>query len=133
LVARCLGYKEGRFTEVYNANIGFTNGEAINANPVATLAYEYTSSMERDISRTIIKVKRHDKWDARYFIDIYDKDWSKTPRALSERLNEVISNLRDIGIIVHREHDSHAKSDRIIITNNNYQPTGVVDSGKPAG
>lgn len=36
LIARCLDYKEGRFTEVYNANIGFTNEEAINASPVAT-------------------------------------------------------------------------------------------------
>ncbi len=31
-----LRYEKGRFTEVYNANIGFTNEEAINASAVAT-------------------------------------------------------------------------------------------------
>jgi hypothetical protein len=36
LIAICLGYEKGRFTEVYNTNIGFTNEEAINASPVAT-------------------------------------------------------------------------------------------------
>jgi hypothetical protein len=36
LIARCLGYEENKFTEVYNANIGLTNEEAISANPVAT-------------------------------------------------------------------------------------------------
>jgi len=51
----------------------------------------------------------------------HDKEWSKTPRALSDRLNEVIPNLIDIGIIVHREYHNHRKSDTI--TNNNYQST----------
>jgi hypothetical protein len=36
LIARCLGYPGGKFTEVYNRNIGFTNEEAVDANPVAT-------------------------------------------------------------------------------------------------
>jgi len=35
LLSDYLGYKEGKFTEVYNANIGFTNEEAINASAVA--------------------------------------------------------------------------------------------------
>jgi len=40
----------------------------------------------------------------------HDKEWPKTPRALSDRLNEVIPNLIDIGIIVHREYDNNRKS-----------------------
>lgn len=55
----------------------------------------------------------------------------KLQGALSDRLNEVIPNLRDIGIIIHREYDKHRKSDTIIITNNNYQPTELLDCDKP--
>ena len=44
-----------------------------------------------------------------------DKDWPKTPISLSYRLNEVIPNLQDIGIIVERVIDKHRKSDRITI------------------
>jgi hypothetical protein len=36
LIAICLGHKKGEFTEVYTANIGFTNEEAISTSPVAT-------------------------------------------------------------------------------------------------
>jgi hypothetical protein len=59
-----------------------------------------------------------------------NKEWPKTPRALSDRLNEVIPNLRDIGIIIHRDYDKHRKSDTIIITNNNHQATEFLDSDK---
>ncbi len=61
----------------------------------------------------------------------HNREWPKTPRALSDRLNEVIPNLRDIGIIVHREYDKHRKSDTITISNNNYQPPESLDSNKP--
>ena len=37
LVARCLGYKDNEFTEAYHRNIGFTNQEAIESSPVATV------------------------------------------------------------------------------------------------
>jgi hypothetical protein len=136
LIARCLGYKEGRFTEVYNANIGFTNEEAINASPVAAAVIHLMdtqavwSGMSKDLlSKLNDMIKRTPdiSWISK------NKDWPITPRALSDRLNEVIPNLREIGIIVHREHDSHTKSDRILITNNYYQPTGLVDSDKPTG
>jgi len=39
----------------------------------------------------------------------HDKEWPKIPRALSD--DEVILNLMDIGIIVHREYDNHVNSD----------------------
>jgi hypothetical protein len=131
LIAICIGYKKGRFTEVYNANIGFTNEEAINASPVANAVIHlmYTqavwSGMSMDLLSKLNELtsRRPDiSWISR------NKEWPKTPRALSDRLNEVIPNLRDIGIIVHREYDNHRKSDSITITNNNYQPTELLDT-----
>jgi len=43
LIARCLGYPNNKFTEVYNANIGFTNEEAINPSLVATMIIRLTN------------------------------------------------------------------------------------------
>ena len=57
----------------------------------------------------------------------FAKGWPRTPRALSEWLNEVTPNLKEIGIIIHREQDAHSKSNSIIITNNNYVPTIISD------
>jgi hypothetical protein len=134
LIAICLGYEKGKFTEVYNANIGFTNEEAINASPVATAIIHLMSTqavwsgmcMELLSKLNDLTSRTPDiSWISR------NKEWPKTPRALSDRLNEVIPNLRDIGIIVHREYDNHRKSDTITITNNNYQPTELLDSSKP--
>jgi len=52
-----------------------------------------------------------------------NKEWPKTATALSNRLNEVIPNLTEIGIDVKREADKHKKSDIVTITNNKYQST----------
>jgi hypothetical protein len=136
LIAMCLGYEEGKFTGVYNVNIGFTNEEAINASAVATAIIHLMNtqptwagmSMELLSKLNDLTSRRPDiSWISR------NKEWPKTPRALSDRLNEVIPNLRDIDIIVHREFDKHRKSDTIIITNNNYQPTGLADGETPLG
>jgi hypothetical protein len=51
---------------------------------------------------------------------LFSKGWPKTPHALSDRLNEVTPNLKEIGIVIHREFDAHTKSNMIIMTNNNY-------------
>jgi hypothetical protein len=136
LIARCLGYEVlPSFTQVYNANIGFTNEEAINASPVATAVIHlmdtqavWSGKCMELLSKLNDMINRNldISWISR------NKEWPKTPRALSDRLNEVTPNLTHIGIIVHREEDKHTKSDRLIITNNNYQPTGVVDADKRA-
>lgn len=54
---------------------------------------------------------------------LYSKGWPKTPHAPSDRLNKVTPNLEEIGIVVHREVDAHTKSNKIIIVNNDYDPS----------
>ena len=134
LIAICLGYEKGKFIEVYNSNIGFTNEEAINASAVATAVIHLmnTQAVWSGMSMELLS-KINDMTSRRTDISWISrsKEWPKTPRALSDRLNEVIPNLRDIGIIIHREYDKHRKSDKIIITNNNYQPTEFLDTDKP--
>lgn len=125
LIARCLGYEEGKFTEVYNANIGFTNEEALNASPVATAVQhlmdrqatwtgfnaDLLSALNEMIDRT-----PGIRWISK------DKEWPNTPIKLSYKLTEVIPNLLNICIVIERTYDDHKKSNRITIVNNNYQP-----------
>ena len=125
LIARCLGYKEGKFTEAYNRNIGFTNEEAIDSNPTATaitilMTTQPTWAGKAEDLR--IKLNELVSQKKELFGLTHSKDWPKTPHALSNRLNEIIPNLNEIGVVIHREYDKHSKSNNIIITNNNYSP-----------
>jgi hypothetical protein len=134
LIARCLGYPDGKFTEVYNANIGLTNEEAINASIVATVIigfmerYAVYSGTCKEILSELngfVQGAPNISWISK------NKDWPKTPIAFSNRLNEIIPNLGQIGIVVHREPDKHMKSNKITIVNNNYKPP-TDDGSKPS-
>jgi hypothetical protein len=131
LIARCLGYKEGKFTEVYNANIGLTNEEAISSNPVATAIIhlmdttkEWEGFSMKLLSDLNVMIKE-DK-DISWISD--NKEWPKGPTALSQRLTEVIPNLADIGIIVDREFDSHTRTNKIFIKRQPEAVTGLADA-----
>jgi hypothetical protein len=60
------------------------------------------------------------------------KEWPKGPTALSHRLTDVIPNLADIGIIVDRDYDKHAKTYKITIKKQSELTstlaTGLVDA-----
>jgi hypothetical protein len=125
LIARCLEYKEGKFTEAYNRNIGFTNEEAIDSNPTATaitilMTTQPTWAGKAEDLR--IKLNELESQKKELFGLTHSKDWTKTPHALSNRLNEIIPNLNEIGVVIHKELDKHSKSNNIIITNNKYSP-----------
>lgn len=132
LIARCLGYKEGKFTEVYNANIGLTNEEAISANPVATGVIHlmdknkewdgFSMKLLSDLN-VMIKENQDISWISE------SKEWPKGPTALSHRLTEVTPNLADIDIIVDREFDSHTR--KIIIKRQQAGLADVDDRSKP--
>jgi hypothetical protein len=128
LIARCLGYAEGKFTQAYNRNIGFTNEEAIESSPAATAitilmtTQPIWAGKAEDLRIRLNELVSQKK--ELYGLN-HSKDWPKTPHALSNRLNEIIPNLNEIGIVVHREYDKHSKSSNIIITNNNYSPPAV--------
>jgi hypothetical protein len=49
------------------------------------------------------------------------KEWPKTDRALRDRLNEVIPNLLEMGIVVDKREDKHTKTFTYTIVNNHFQ------------
>ena len=125
LIARCLGYEEGKFTDAYNRNIGFTNEEAIDSNPIATAITNLMTTQPTWTGKAEdLRIKLDELVSQKKELSglTRSKDWPKTPHALSNRLNEITPNLNEIGIVVHREYDKHSKSNNIIITNNKYSP-----------
>jgi hypothetical protein len=118
LIARCLGYEPGKFTETYNRNIGFTNEEAIESSPVATALIELMDSIPVWTGKASgLKIQLSDLIESKRE---YSKNWPKSPRALRERLKEIEPNLKEVGIVISYKEDSHTKSDTLIIVNNNY-------------
>jgi hypothetical protein len=109
-----------------------TNALAINASPVATAIIHLmniqatcTGTCTELLSKlnTMISNTPDISWISK------DGEWPETATALSNRLNEVIPNLAEIGIVVERQPDKHRKSDRITITNNNYQSADRLNPG----
>lgn len=97
LIARCLGYEEGKFTEVYNANIGLTNEEAISANPVATAVIHLMDTKKEwdGFSMKLLSdfnVMIEGNQDISWISE--SKEWPKGPTALSHWLTEVIQTLQ---------------------------------------
>ena len=125
LIARCLGYPEGKFTETYNNNIGFTNEEAIESNPIATAIINLMNinptwiGKASDLKITLDELVSSKKDLASM---MHTQQWPKTPRALVERVNEVIPNLKEIGVVIHFDKDLHTKNRVITIVNNNFSP-----------
>ncbi|MGA9172167.1 MAG: hypothetical protein WBZ20_18670 [Nitrososphaeraceae archaeon] len=124
LISRCLGYSDGKFTEAYNRNIGFTNEEAVDANSVATAVRILMSTQAIWSGKNEdLRLKLNDMVSNKRELNgmLYSRGWPKTPHALSDRLNEITPSLKEIGIVIHKEFDAHTKSNTITIVNNNYE------------
>lgn len=124
LISRCLGYSDGKFTEAYNRNIGFTNEEAVDANSVATAVRILMSTQAIWSGKNEdLRLKLNDMVSNKRELNgmLYSRGWPKTPHALSDRLNEITPSLKEIGIVIHKEFDAHTKSNIITIVNNNYE------------
>jgi hypothetical protein len=123
LIARCLGYPEGIFIKTYNDNIGFTNKEAIESNPVATAIINLMDKQAMWIGKAKdLKLKLDElvASDKSLSSMMHSNLWPKTPHAIRARLNDVSPNLKEIGIVVHYSEDSHTKTDTITLVNNNF-------------
>ena len=124
LISRCLGYPPMKFTEAYNRNIGFSNEEAINSNLVASVIVNMMKTQAAwagkiGMLRTKLNEVVSQKIDLQEIVR--DKEWPKTDHALRDRLNEVIPNLLEMGIVVDKQEDKHTKTYTYTIVNNHFQ------------
>jgi hypothetical protein len=102
-ISRSMDYPEGAFLAAYYHNVDLQTEEAIQANPVGQCILElmadrteFTGSFA--LLLTELETKAQDlkiKTEKNDF-------WPKSPSALSRRLNEVMTTLRELGIIIER-------------------------------
>ncbi len=117
VISRCLGYPDNAFLDAYYKNIGLQTEQAIEASPVAMAIREYMNSRKHwkgtvtellyeleDIAETMkIKTKNN-------------RQWPGAPNSLSRRLNEVRTNLREVGIVIERPVDTTTNITLVEIT-----------------
>jgi hypothetical protein len=118
IISRCMGNEENKFLEAYQENVGIQIDQAIEANPLSTVILQFMN--RRDITEN--------DWEgtATQLLSILNefaenelkmsisriKSWPKLPNKLSGQLNEVITNLREKGIVIERDKDN--KGNKII-------------------
>ncbi|MFT8391466.1 MAG: hypothetical protein ABF586_10360 [Sporolactobacillus sp.] len=108
-IAEVLGYGGQAFLAAYRANQHYANEEALNEHPVATAIRNLMERCQKwqgtvtELFNELQKVAFTERLDTK------QKTWPSAPNALSRRLNEVKSNLKDVGIEYVIRHTGQAK------------------------
>jgi hypothetical protein len=107
IISRCIGHPENKFLAAYYKNIGLQTQQALEASPVATAIMEfmnYRTEWEGTATELLNELEA-----AAGSLKINIKNnrlWPSAPNSLSRRLNEVKTNLREVGIIIERPVDT---------------------------
>jgi hypothetical protein len=115
IISRCMGYPDNKFLSAYYKNIGLQTAQALASSVAACIiqlmnsrtgwsgtATELLNEMEPVAESLKIKTKNN-------------RLWPSAPNSLSSRLNEVKTNLREIGITIERAVDTTTNTRRIEI------------------
>jgi hypothetical protein len=101
IISRCMGYKNNEFIDAFNKNIKIQVQEAIAANPIGTTLVRLMEVRSDDWKGTATELLGELEPVATDLkINTSHKSWPKSPSILSRRLNEVKTNLREVGIII---------------------------------
>lgn len=117
-VAEAAGLDGHRFLDAYARNQSKANDEAIASHPVATALIKlmentrYWSGNASDLMRELTAIANSENIDTKSFL------WAKQPNTLSRRLNEVKTNLAQLGLTI----ESQNSGTRLITIRKN-QPT----------
>ena len=118
IISRCMGYENNKFIKAFNKNIEIQTEEAIAANIVANSIVKLMEQLDD-------RIKQESQNTAAWYsllwigtattllselediakglrINTNGKSWPKAPHSLSRRINEVKTNLKEVGIIVDR-------------------------------
>ena len=109
VISRCLGYPENAFLNAYNKNIAAQNDKALESSLVATAIIKFVELKEEEerwIGTSSKLLHELQQVAEMINIDTRSRMWPKAPNILSRRLNEIITNLREIGIRIERPIDT---------------------------
>ena len=120
IVSRCIGHENNKYLDAYYRNIDIQVEEAIASNLVGNAIIKLMERLEAK-TRSYVTIKEDCKsnwcsllWKgtatelladlesvaAELKINTRHKTWPKAPNSLSRRINEVKTNLREIGIVM---------------------------------
>jgi hypothetical protein len=120
IVSRCIGHENNKYLDAYYRNIDIQVEEAIASNLVGNAIIKLMERLEAK-TRSYVTIKEDCKsnwcsllWKgtatelladlesvaAELKINTRHKTWPKAPNSLSRRINEVKTNLREIGIVI---------------------------------
>jgi hypothetical protein len=121
IISRNMGNKENKFLEVYHRNIGLQTEQALEASPVAAALIEFMNSRTEWTGTTtelldeleqvaeLLKIKTKN-----------NKEWPSAPNRLSRRINDIKTNLSQIGILIERFADSKTNTRRVEVRKLSY-------------
>ena len=95
-----MGYKDSEFIDAFDQNIQVQVEEAISANSIATAIVKFMENRDNWEGTATDLLAELETVAAELKINTNQKSWPKAPNTLSRRLNEVKTNLREIGITI---------------------------------
>lgn len=99
-IAEALGFGQEAFLEAYYRNMEMANEETILDHPIAQAIAEFMCSQQAWEGTATELLEALEDIAIDLHINTKEKIWAKSASALTRRLNEIRSNLRDVGIQV---------------------------------
>jgi hypothetical protein len=130
VISRCMGYPDNTFLDAYYKNIGLQTEQAIEASPVAIAVREFTNSKKywKGTATELLNELEKTAEDLKIKIK-NNRQWPSAPNSLSRKLNEVRTNLREVGIIIERPVDT--KTNTILVEIMKVSPESPVSPEDP--
>jgi hypothetical protein len=116
IISRCMGYPENKFLAAYHKNIGLQTQQALEASPIATAIMQFMNSRTKwEGTATKLLDELEPVAESLKIKTKNNRLWPSTPNVVSCRLNEVKTNLREIGITIERPVDTITNTRKIEI------------------
>ncbi len=124
IACRCMGYDDNRFLNAYYKNIQLQVDEAIAANLVSNAIIKFMEDKSEWTGTATELLTGLQEAATELKINVNAKAWPKGANVLSGRLNEVKTNLREIGIIIDNEAAKNPKTrvKTILICKQSFEP-----------
>lgn len=118
IISRCIGYVENEFINVYSENIKSQNEEVIESSVIAKIIVTFMEDKSRweGSATELYSVLTNFAEDNNERL-IRTKSWPNAANAMSRRINELASTLKDEGIDILHKYDNKRKSRIICMTN----------------
>lgn len=112
-IAEVIGYGGKEFLDAYKRNISRANSSAISEEPVAAAIVAFMrkhSEWEDNVAKLLTQLEQVAYEEK---IDIKAQRWPKAAHTLSARLNQIKSNLEDVGITFEKKHNTRGSIIRL--------------------